>query len=575
MILQQAPASAHLFGKSSSTQITVTTFPIIIKSISTKVDPSTGQWSLYLPPTASTNIPFNISITSSTDSITLTDIYFGEVWICGGQSNMALTLSGVGAGKQGHLPATSWSGVVTDGQQEIRNSTKYPLIRIKQQGASSSCLKCVHFLDRQRCSCNQEQTDTNASSRWSIPSPTTISSFSATCWMFGRRLHTTLNNVPLGLIEIAVGGTSVELWSSSNALSKCNQQRTNRMATCQDPSNSSMRTETTYTNSTLFNMMTAPYMKMAVQGIVWYQGESNVACNSKWPYFQGKNCAMNPIQCSNYYACQFSAMIDDYRERLSKPWKNTNKNVSFVFVQLPAYIEDLESVSYGGINDTSLPLQRLAQAKAVAANKSSFNRMVSIVDRGWLSSHYGSIHPMDKTPVGQRLMLGALEVAYPNYKDNKKNKKIRSNGPIVANVSTINESTLLVTFINLGANGLLLRTSGSVRQVCPVGEKQTTVLPVKPTTGVPIQQCGSPSGFEVTFDGDGKDGVDRYWIAVENISLFIGNNGVLLHNIDGANRVTGVRYLFSDWPIVTVYDAESFLGVNGQLPAAPFEILMS
>ena len=31
-----------------------------------------------------------------------------------------------------------------------------------------------------------------------------------------------------------------------------------------------------------------------------------------------------------------------------------------------------------------------------------------------------------------------------------------------------------------------------------------------------------------------------------------------------------LRYLFADWPVPTVYDAESFLGVNGELPLPPF-----
>ena len=34
--------------------------------------------------------------------------------------------------------------------------------------------------------------------------------------------------------------------------------------------------------------------------------------------------------------------------------------------------------------------------------------------------------------------------------------------------------------------------------------------------------------------------------------------------------VTTLRYLFADWPTPVVYNSESFLGPNGQLPTPPF-----
>ena len=45
--------------------------------------------------------------------------------------------------------------------------------------------------------------------------------FCAVCWFYGRDLYQTLNH-PLGLIETAFGGTSINSWSSPQVLHSCN-----------------------------------------------------------------------------------------------------------------------------------------------------------------------------------------------------------------------------------------------------------------------------------------------------------------------------------------------------------------
>ena len=93
---------------------------------------------------------------------------------------------------------------------------------------------------------------------------------------YGRRLYDHLKQkegrpVPIGLVQIAVGGTAVELWSSSAALARCDQRRGDRMAVCQDPKLSAMYSETTYTNSTLYNSMLHPWTPLATRGAIWYR----------------------------------------------------------------------------------------------------------------------------------------------------------------------------------------------------------------------------------------------------------------------------------------------------------------
>jgi len=53
-----------------------------------------GTWSLQFE-AFSAGGPYELKIQTSTESITINDVYMGEVWLCSGQSNMAMKVNGV------------------------------------------------------------------------------------------------------------------------------------------------------------------------------------------------------------------------------------------------------------------------------------------------------------------------------------------------------------------------------------------------------------------------------------------------------------------------------------------------
>jgi len=53
--------------------------------------------------------------------------------------------------------------------------------------------------------------------RWEVCTPSTVNQFSATAYIFGKKLHDELG-IPIGLIESAWGGTPAEAWISSEVL---------------------------------------------------------------------------------------------------------------------------------------------------------------------------------------------------------------------------------------------------------------------------------------------------------------------------------------------------------------------
>ncbi len=47
-----------------------------------------------------------------------------------------------------------------------------------------------------------------------------IGGFSAVCWLFGRRMNQKFD-IPIGLVQSALGGTRIQRWSSEEAILEC------------------------------------------------------------------------------------------------------------------------------------------------------------------------------------------------------------------------------------------------------------------------------------------------------------------------------------------------------------------
>ena len=148
--------------------------------ISTTRADEDGRWMVRLPETDAGGA-YTIMITGS-ETLTISNVMIGEVWICSGQANMAWPLS-----------------AVDRSDQEIA-AAEYPEIRL---------------FDVVNTVATSPQDDCDGS--WSVCSPETVRRFSAVGYFFGRRLHEELN-VPIGLIGTHWGGTRVEAWTTEETL---------------------------------------------------------------------------------------------------------------------------------------------------------------------------------------------------------------------------------------------------------------------------------------------------------------------------------------------------------------------
>lgn len=231
-----------------------------------------GKWSLKIDPPAAGG-PYDVHVVG-TNTIKLTDVLVGEVWVCSGQSNM------------------QWSVKQSLNPTEEIEAAKYPNIRlftVARNPAKEPLDDCVG----------------NGQAGWTDCNPGTVAGFSAVGYFFGRKLHHDLD-VPVGLVNTSWGGTICEAWTSRPTLEsdKDFAPILERAAEFK-PGNPNQ-------GSALFNGMINPIVPLSMRGAIWYQGESNV------PRAQ-------------QYAKLFPAMITDWR----KQWDQGD--FPFLFVQLAPY----------------------------------------------------------------------------------------------------------------------------------------------------------------------------------------------------------------------------------------------
>ena len=396
MVLQRAPKSARVWGWAAAGSTVAISLDTDGYKVTVLPD---GSWTVDFPPQQA-SVNRSITITGDGETVTLSNIAFGDVYICSGQSNMEFSVNDS-----------------FDGPEAVADSINYPNLRLFSVAEKASLLPLNDTINRWR---DGEQ--------WVVSQPMYVGGpsfnyFSATCYFFGRSVYRAVNTgndvVPIGLIDTCWGGTRIEAWTTQTGLDLCGpvdgvqeyyDNTADSVATRPTKRGRSVQQEVAgmlsphslaqkrlniqlqrsmlvdevaavnadpnpQTASVLYNGMIAPLKQMRVAGATWYQGEANAG------------------NATNY-ACRFPAMIQDWRAQLN------NYQLYFYFVLLAAYKE-------GGF--PTWPQIRDAQ---LAALELPFVGVGSAQDLGDEASPEGSIHPRNKTIVGERLGANALHDIY-------------------------------------------------------------------------------------------------------------------------------------------------------------------
>ncbi|HEU4607000.1 MAG TPA: sialate O-acetylesterase [Chitinophagaceae bacterium] len=236
-----------------------------------------GAWKTKIASPAAGG-PFDIKISNGEEQVHIRQIFFGEVWVCSGQSNMEMPLKGYR------------NQPVMQGDSLIKEADAHPRIHIFRVPKIVSA---------------KPLDDCNAI--WTVSNSKDAPAYSAVAYQFALELEKKLN-VPVGIICSYWGGTAIQSWMSRETLQQIpGVWLTNCPDTILNPEKDPERSP-----AILYNSMIAPIAGYTTRGFIWYQGESN---------------RYNP----QLYQTLMPVMVKEWR----KLWGEGN--IPFYYVQIAPY----------------------------------------------------------------------------------------------------------------------------------------------------------------------------------------------------------------------------------------------
>ncbi len=366
MVLQRERPLPISGTANAGEKITVT----IGKQKHTAVTADNGKWSVVLQP-LKTGETYTLRVSSPKKTLTYKNVAAGEVWLCSGQSNMEFRL---------RQSATAKTDIPQANNPRIRLFDMKPRWFTNDVTWSQSALDSINHLHY------------FTQPKWQSATPETAAQFSAVAYYFGRMLQDSLN-VPIGLINNAVGGSTTGSWVNRWALEyhfpaifrnwKENdfiQEWARGRAKKNLGENADKLQRHPYEPSYLFDAGIRPLEKFPIRGAIWYQGESN-AHNKE------------------AHAKLFKLLIDSWRQN----WNNAQ--MPFYFVQLSS----IDRPSWTWFRDSQRRLQQEISHTGMAVSSDVGDSL--------------DVHPTRKKEIGLRLARLALNETYGM-------KNVVPNGPL-------------------------------------------------------------------------------------------------------------------------------------------------
>ena len=206
----------------------------------TAVADASGLWQVKVKTPQASHKPLSITVSDGTDRITVSNVLAGEVWVCGGQSNMEMGVRG-------------YDGCPVEGaNQTIAEASRYPAIRIAKVPAKMSAAPLA---------------DIDVS--WQVSSSACVGWASAVAYNFAKTLNVSLD-VPVGIILTYKGATRCESWLNAQNIKALTQEPTDSTEIVKQFKQPEIR-PVLWGNGTF-----SPVSRYTVRGITFYQGCVNV-----------------------------------------------------------------------------------------------------------------------------------------------------------------------------------------------------------------------------------------------------------------------------------------------------------
>eukprot|EP00040_Diaphanoeca_grandis_P042178 m.264329 g.264329 ORF g.264329 m.264329 type:complete len:830 (+) comp55607_c0_seq1:15-2504(+) len=419
MVLQQAPSQAAAYGPvgkdyadTDGVRLTVsdgTTSYSIAATI--QQGPLGLQWKALLK-AAPSGGSYTLTLEQGTTSVAIVNVTFGDVWYCGGQSNMALPIL--------HTFSRNIS-------RDAILSGKYSNIRISGVKGNMNPTQPWTTLINAVTNVSQADVDSwygyksSSGPSYNSESTSRFFQFSATCYYFAESLTQKLGDAapPIGLIHTAFGGSMIEEWIDEPTINQC------------------AGTSPSYQPFSLYEQNVLPYVDTTVKGWLWYQGENN--CHG----------VMGNSLKGVGYGCMLPAMVELWRAKWSQTQGTTHPLAPFGVVTLASGGSEggndiggmrwSQTSNFGTLPSPQIPNSFLAHAYDLgdpwtggtpctgwqccandynASNCAQHTKndtsmcTASCLAQLNTSFYMGPIHPRVKKPVGDRLAAAAAALVY-------------------------------------------------------------------------------------------------------------------------------------------------------------------
>lgn len=371
MVLQRNKP-VHIWGIAAPGKRVTVSFAGQQKSVSVQPD---STWNVSLKKQAANIHPQTLILSCDGEKLVLENILIGDVWLCSGQSNMEWPME-----KEMHWKEES----------KIANQ---PLIRLNNPPPAGRYVYGVPYTDSLNKRLNT--TDFYQWQPWRICDSNTVKDMSAVAYYFAKTI-VEKEGVPIGLINLSIGGAPIETfisrealdkrfaakvqgnWLENEALPKWIRER-GKQNVGNNPAGykDDLGLNHAYKPGFAYESGVKPLLPFPIKGVLWYQGESNSLEQER----------------VEEYKDLLHLLINDYR----KGWKQPS---------MPFYWVQLSSIDTAHYQSQFWPQFRDEQRRLLAKIKNGGMAVSS--DIGFKNN----VHPTNKKAVGERLSRWALKQVY-------------------------------------------------------------------------------------------------------------------------------------------------------------------
>jgi len=395
-----------------------------------------GDWKIQFEPLEASFEGRSLTVSGDSSHITMTDVLVGEVWLCGGQSNMEWTLR-----------------ASRDADIEIPSADS-PAIRFRRMPKVARLEPQQDFPVRNPDSGGRD---------WKRCIPEEVENCTAVGYYFARRLQRRLK-CPVGLIDTSWGGTMAQHWVTKATLRKIVEvqpyfdrfqeqldswtagggaegarQRFEADVRKWEMDRAAARAEgrkeprrpnaAAYENPAdkgqpggMFNGVIAPVAQFTLRGVLFYQGENNSFTVGWKPFHR-----------------TFPAVFRDWRDAFGEP------ELPIGIIQIAGW-SNRRSMTYDMNHHTNI----IREIQHLTWQRTPGTGLIVTFD----TNSNGSIHPGRKLPVGERSARWALAEVY-GVRARNSDQPLEWRGPVYESM-TIADGRITVSFASGTDRGLRL-----------------------------------------------------------------------------------------------------------------------